>query len=189
MAAAIKDIKAEPPENISFDANFLLRFFTRTLPELTDHNPTPYCDCIKHLIQKRVFCCVSDFVVEEICYKILGYFCKPAFDLLSKEDKYKYRNWAKFGEKNPQYLRPSYEYIDKIMKLFEENLIFIMTYEKNDNVCDDYISKEAIELIKTYDIVSNDAFIIAHSKHFGITNFLTLDEKWKTIDGITCYKW
>jgi len=183
MPAFLKDIKKDTlPDLISLDTSFLLRCAAKFEPQISSRTPDPdkYCNCIKNFIAKKVVCCVSDFVIEEIYYKFLQYHGSIAYDACCS-DKKRYRNWKVFCEAEPKRLVAAYSLIDKFNEFLKENLIFSVPYEKDLEI---YLTKAATDLIKTFGIVSRDAFIIAHSIHSKINDFLAVDRKWKEVDNI-----
>ncbi len=191
MPAKIEKIKNVTPEqidNICIDTSFLLSFFSHfeasLLPLVRPRNPKDSFDCLEYLLKSGVLCCVSDFVIEEVYFKILQNIGMSSCRAAGQDPK----KWKNLCELHPTLIQPAYPIIDKFNQLLDKNAIAIMDYEF-DPTDERWLCNKANSVMQKFNITSNDAFIIAHGLKLRINNFLVFDQKWKDVDSIALYEW
>lgn len=190
MPAKVEKIKSVDPAKIgtiSLDTSFLICFFAHfdaSLVSLAPCKPAESFACFEYLLKQNILCCVSDFVVEEVYFKILQKIGRDNCRAARLEVKY----WKDHCEKTPSLIQPAYPIINKFNQLLDDNFIAILDYDFVGPQ-DKWLCRQANDLMQKFNITSNDAFIIVHSLKLSFNSFLCFDNKWKDIDNIILYKW
>lgn len=168
----IFDESAPLPESIYIDTNFIIALF---LPKSSaDLFNQGVCESfLEKLKRHKVKLFTSDITFSELYHKIIDRELKkhPGSGF---KDKYK---------TDPSRIVPCFCELDNILKICNEQGIYPIRVNQETN-----FPASILENIKSFQLLSNDAFHYSTAKEFGISSIVSLDSDFGRItDNVTIY--
>jgi len=159
--------RLESVDFIFWDSGFFIRLMNSAKPQPND---VLMCKAFHQLLRDSndTISVTCDFVLEEVANHFISRFYDIERIKINKKEPDKYLNWTSLYKDHPELITNAIPFLDSMMEIIDKTPVFIHRAETD-------VEKNALSLIKKYNLCAMDAFILATMLDAGIEDIITTD--------------